>query len=518
MTGSKSGYILAIDQGTTSTRAIVFDEKMTVVATGQQEFPQIFPRSGWVEHDPEAIWQSVVATVGQALSKAKLAAADIAAIGITNQRETAVVWDAKTGKPIYNAIVWQDRRTSDYCERLKAEGLEGLFIRRTGLILDPYFSGTKVNWILSNVRGARKKADKGELRFGTIDTFLIHRLTGGRSFVTDATNASRTLLFDIRKNRWDADLCDILQVPASMLPQVKDCAADFGITDKALFGAEIPILGVAGDQQAATIGQACFSPGMVKSTYGTGCFAVLNTGKDLVRSKNRLLTTIAYRMGGKTTYALEGSIFIAGAAVQWLRDGLKIIDKASQTGELAEKADPRQSVYLVPAFTGLGAPHWDAEARGALFGLTRATGPAEISRAALEAVCYQTNDLLEAMRKDWRARGSKATGGKAAGAKAGGGGETVLRVDGGMVASDWTMQRLADLLDAPVDRPVILETTALGAAWLAGSRAGVWPDQQAFSDLWAREKRFVPAMERRTRAALVRGWRDAVRRTLTHPS
>lgn len=512
MAGRTSGYILAIDQGTTSTRAIIFDQKMTVVATGQKEFPQIFPRSGWVEHDPEEIWQSVISTVKDALAKAKLEAGDIAAIGITNQRETSVVWNRKTGKPIYNAIVWQDRRTSDYCERLKAEGLEGLFIRRTGLILDPYFSGTKLSWILSSVRGARKKADAGELCFGTIDTFLIYRLTGGRSFVTDATNASRTLLFDIRKNRWDADLCDILRVPASMLPQVKDCAADFGVTDKALFGAEIPILGVAGDQQAATIGQACFSPGMVKSTYGTGCFAVLNTGKDLVRSKNRLLTTIAYRLNGKTTYALEGSIFIAGAAVQWLRDGLKIIDKASQSGELAEKADPGQAVYLVPAFTGLGAPHWDAEARGALFGLTRATGPAEISRAALEAVCYQTNDLIEAMRKDWRARGSKDGGGKA-GSK--GGGDTVLRVDGGMVASDWTMQRLADLLDAPVDRPVILETTALGAAWLAGSRAGVWPDQEAFSDLWARQKRFEPAMERRTRSALIRGWRDAVQRTLT---
>ncbi len=494
-----AGYILAIDQGTTSTRAIVFDGDMTIAGMGQKEFPQIFPKSGWVEHDPEAIWDSVVWTVKQALKEAKLKASEIAAIGITNQRETAVVWECESGRPIYNAIVWQDRRTAAFCEKLKRQGLEKLFTRRTGLLLDPYFSGTKLAWILSNVKGARAKAERGELCFGTIDSFLIWRLTGGRSFVTDATNASRTLLYNIGNNSWDEDLMEVLDVPASMLPEVKDCADHFGICDESLFGAAIPILGVAGDQQAATIGQACFEPGMMKSTYGTGCFAVLNTGTDMCRSKNRLLTTIAYRLDGETTYALEGSIFIAGAAVQWLRDGIGVIEKASQSGELAAEADPHQEVYLVPAFTGLGAPHWDAEARGAIFGLTRATGPAELARAALEAVCYQTRDLLDAMRKDWRSHG----------------GETVLRVDGGMVASDWTMQRLADLLDAPVDRPTILETTALGAAWLAGSKAGVWPDLKAFAKSWARQRRFEPQMDEKTRSAKIRGWKNAVKRTLS---
>jgi glycerol kinase len=495
-----AGYVLAIDQGTTSTRAIVFDGNMRIAGIGQKEFTQIFPKSGWVEHDPEEIWETVLWAVRQALKEAKLKASEIAAIGITNQRETVVVWERESGKPIHNAIVWQDRRTASYCEKLKRQDLEKLFTRRTGLLLDPYFSGTKLSWMLANVKGARARAAKGELCFGTIDTFLIWRLTGGKSFVTDATNASRTLIYNIADNRWDEDLLDILRIPAAMLPEVKDCADEFGITDESLFGAAIPILGVAGDQQAAVIGQACFEPGMMKSTYGTGCFAVLNTGADMVRSKNRLLTTIAYRLNGETTYALEGSIFIAGAAVQWLRDGLGIIERASQTGELAEQADPQQEVYLVPAFTGLGAPHWDAEARGAMFGLTRATGPAEISRAALEAVCYQTRDLYDAMQKDWRNAN----------------GNTVLRVDGGMVASDWTMQRLSDLLDAPVDRPTILETTALGAAWLAGSKAGVWPDQKAFAKSWARQRRFEPQMDEKTRASKIRGWKDAVRRTLTN--
>ena len=495
-----AGYVLAIDQGTTSTRAIVFDGDMRIAGIGQKEFTQIFPKSGWVEHDPEEIWATVLWAVEQALREAKLKASDIAAIGITNQRETVVVWERESGKPIHNAIVWQDRRTAGYCEKLKRQDLEKLFTRRTGLLLDPYFSGTKLSWMLANVKGARARAAKGELCFGTIDTFLIWRLTGGKSFVTDATNASRTLIYNIADNRWDEDLLEILRIPAAMLPEVKDCADEFGICDESLFGAAIPILGVAGDQQAATIGQACFEPGMMKSTYGTGCFAVLNTGADMVRSKNRLLTTIAYRLDGETTYALEGSIFIAGAAVQWLRDGLGIIERASQTGELAEEADPQQEVYLVPAFTGLGAPYWDAEARGAMFGLTRATGPAEISRAALEAVCYQTRDLYDAMQKDWRnANGS-----------------TVLRVDGGMVASDWTMQRLSDLIDAPVDRPTILETTALGAAWLAGSKAGVWPDRKAFAKSWARQRRFEPQMDEKTRSAKIRGWKDAVRRTLTN--
>jgi glycerol kinase len=494
-----AGYVLAIDQGTTSSRAIVFDENMKIAGVGQKEFTQIFPKSGWVEHDPEEIWGSVVLTIRQAIRKAGIRASDIAAIGITNQRETVVVWERETGQAIHNAIVWQDRRTAGDCERMKGEGLETLFTEKTGLLLDPYFSGTKLSWLLKNVEGDMSRAANGDLCFGTIDTYLIWRLTGGRSFVTDATNASRTLIYNIAQNRWDDDLLDILDIPAAMLPEVKDCADDFGVTDERLFGAAIPILGVAGDQQAATIGQACFEPGMIKSTYGTGCFAVLNTGSEIVPSKNRLLTTIAYRLDGETTYALEGSIFIAGAAVQWLRDGLGIIRKAEQTGQLADSADPEQAVYLVPAFTGLGAPHWDAEARGAIFGLTRNTGPAELSRAALEAVCYQTRDLLDAMHKDWQSDGR----------------QTVLRVDGGMVASDWTMQRLADLLDAPVDRPTILETTALGAAWLAGSRAGVWPGREEFARRWARQRCFEPQMDDDVREAKIRGWKDAVRRTLT---
>jgi glycerol kinase len=494
-----AGYVLAIDQGTTSTRAIVFDGEMKIAGAGQKEFKQIYPKSGWVEHDPEEIWDSVVSTIKMAIREAKISAKDIAALGITNQRETVVVWERETGKPIHNAIVWQDRRTASYCDKLKKQELEKTFTKKTGLLLDPYFSGTKLSWMLANVKGARARAAKGELCFGTIDTFLIWRLTGGKSFTTDATNASRTLMYNIASNQWDKDLLEILRVPSAMLPEVKDCADDFGITEADIFGAAIPILGVAGDQHAATIGQACFEPGMMKSTYGTGCFAVLNTGSDMVRSKNRLLTTIAYRLDGETTYALEGSIFIAGAAVQWLRDGLGIIDSASKTGELAEAADPTQEVYLVPAFTGLGAPHWDANARGAMFGLTRNSGPKEFARAALEAVCYQSRDLLDAMHKDWK----------------GGVEETVLRVDGGMVASDWTMQRLADILDAPVDRPVILETTALGAAWLAGSRAGVWPDMAGFTKSWKRNQRFEPGMDEKTRAAKLKGWRSAVKRTLS---
>lgn len=492
-------FILAIDQGTTSSRAIVFDADMAIVAVGQQEFPQIYPASGWVEHDPEAIWQSVVSTVKSALKKAKLKASDIAAIGITNQRETVVVWDKATGEPIHNAIVWQDRRTAAMCQKLAKAGHEPTFAKKTGLLLDPYFSGTKLAWLLDTVKGARKRAENGELLAGTIDSFLIWRLTGGASHVTDATNASRTLVYNIAKNRWDAELLKILDIPAAMLPQVKDCADDFGTTDLALFGAAIPIMGVAGDQQAATIGQACFSPGMIKSTYGTGCFAVLNTGEELVRSKNRLLSTIAYRLGGKTTYALEGSIFVAGAAVQWLRDGIKVIGKAEHSGELAAQADDGQEVYLVPAFVGLGAPHWDPDTRGAMFGLTRNTGPAEFARAALESVAFQTRDLLDAMGKD--AKGVAAS--------------TVLRVDGGMVASNWAMQRLADIIDAPVDRPKILETTALGAAWLAGSKAGVWPDAADFSRKWALDRRFEPAMEASERKRKVKGWKDAVRRTLS---
>ncbi|MCD2184251.1 glycerol kinase GlpK [Rhizobium sp. GN54] len=493
------GFILAIDQGTTSSRAIVFDDDQRVAGVGQREFPQVFPRSGWVEHNPEEIWESVIWSARVALEQAGIDASQLSGIGITNQRETVVVWDRDSGRPIHNAIVWQDRRTAERCEDLKRQGLEALFTGKTGLLLDPYFSGTKLAWLLDNVEGARARAERGELCFGTIDTFLIWRLTGGRSFATDATNASRTLMYDIAANAWDDELLSLLGVPRAMLPEVFDCAADFGVTLREHLGAEVPILGVAGDQQAATIGQACFEPGMMKSTYGTGCFALLNTGSDMVRSKNRLLTTIAYRLEGETTYALEGSIFIAGAAVQWLRDGLKIIGAASEAGALADKADPTQHVYLVPAFTGLGAPHWDPDARAAIYGMTRGTGPAEFARAALEAVCFQTRDLLDAMRGDW-----------ADGAR-----DTVLRVDGGMVASDWTMQRLADILDAPVDRPTILETTALGAAWLAGHRAGVWPDRDGIARSWARDRRFEPQMDAETRAEKIAGWKDAVRRTLS---
>ncbi|MBP0616677.1 glycerol kinase GlpK [Jiella mangrovi] len=493
-----SGYVLAIDQGTTSTRSIVFDDGTRIKGVAQQEFAQHFPRSGWVEHDPEDIWNSVVDTVKGAIADASLSASDIAGIGITNQRETVVVWDRDTGKPIHNAIVWQDRRTAEFCRKLVADGAEPMITEKTGLIVDPYFSGTKIAWLLDHVEGARDKAEAGKLAFGTIDSFLLFRLTGGKVHATDATNASRTLLFDISANDWDDELLKLLNVPRAMLPQVMDCDAEFGETEPALFGAAIPILGIAGDQHAATLGQACFEPGMLKSTYGTGCFAVLNTGTERVASHNRLLSTIAYRLGGRTTYALEGSIFIAGAAVQWLRDGLKLIDKADVSGPLAAKADPEQDVYLVPAFTGLGAPWWDAEARGAIFGLTRKTGPNEIARAALEAVCYQTADLLNAMKKDWPA---------AAG--------TVLRVDGGMVASDYTMQRLADLLDAPVDRPVVLETTALGAAWLAGQKAGVWPGMEGFAAKWRLDRQFTPQMDAVTRGRKLSGWADAVTRTLT---
>ncbi|ODT55359.1 MAG: glycerol kinase [Methylobacterium sp. SCN 67-24] len=494
-----SGFVLAIDQGTTSSRAIVFDPAMKIVGMGQKEFPQHFPASGWVEHDPEDIWESVVSTCKTALKKAGKVAADMSAIGITNQRETVVVWDRSTGRPIHNAIVWQDRRTAPLCAKLKKHRLEPRFTRKTGLLLDPYFSGTKISWLLDKVKGARRRAERGELLAGTIDTFLIWRLTGGKVHATDATNASRTLVYNIEENAWDPELLEILRIPAALLPEVKDCAADYGVTEQSLFGAEIPILGVAGDQQAAAIGQACFEPGMMKSTYGTGCFAILNTGSDIVRSKNRLLTTIAYRLDGKTTYALEGSIFVAGAAVQWLRDGIKVIGKAEHSGELAAQADETQQVYLVPAFVGLGAPHWDADARGAIFGLTRNTGPAEFARATLESVAFQTRDLLDAMKKDWRT----------------GNGKTVLRVDGGMVVSDWTMQRLSDILDAPVDRPTVLETTALGAAWLAGSHAGVWPKAKEFAKAWALDREFRPNMDPHVRTAKLRGWHDAVRRTLT---
>jgi glycerol kinase len=488
-------YILAIDQGTTSSRAILFDQNMHPVQSCQQEFQQYFPQSGWVEHDAEEIWASVQAVVGGVMRQAGCTAKDIAAIGITNQRETTLVWDRKTGAPIHKAIVWQDRRTSAFCDNLRAEGHETEITQKTGLLLDPYFSATKLHWLLGNVEGAAARAARGELLFGTMDSYLIWKLTEGRAHVTDATNAARTMLYDIRRGCWDAQICALMQVPPAMLPDVRDCASEFGTTD--LFGADIPILGVAGDQQAATIGQACFAPGMLKSTYGTGCFALLNTGDTLVTSKNRLLGTIAYQFDGKPTYALEGSIFIAGAVVQWLRDGLGLISTAHETAEMAATADPTQSLYLVPAFTGLGAPYWNAESRGAIFGLTRNSGPKEFAKAALQSVGYQTRDLLLAMQDDMGTPG-----------------EAVLRVDGGMTASDWAMQFLADIIGAPVDRPKVLETTALGAAWMAGSRAGVYPDQQGFAANWARDCRFEPHMTGQDRERLYAGWQDAVRRTL----
>lgn len=489
-----SSFILAIDQGTTSSRAILFDENFNAVASDQMEFEQYFPSSGWVEHDANEIWQSVVTTCRNAIKKAGVKPSQIAGIGITNQRETVVIWDKETDEPIHKAIVWQDRRTSQFCAELKKQGAEADVTKRTGLLLDPYFSATKVKWLLDNVEGARARANNGELLFGTIDTFLLWKLTGGKSHKTDATNASRTLLFNIHKNEWDEKLLTLFDVPRQMLPQVEDCAADFGKTTTDLFSEEIPILGMAGDQHAATLGQACFKPGMLKSTYGTGCFAMLNTGSQAIESKSRMLTTIAYRLNGETTYALEGSIFIAGAAVQWLRDGLKIIDDASQTGELAEGADDSQELILVPAFAGLGAPYWEPDVRGAIFGLTRNSGAKEFSRAALEAVCFQTRDLTEAMYSDWQQDDSQIT----------------LRVDGGMVVSDWTMQFLSDILNAEIDRPTTLETTALGAAWLAGMRAGVWPDQEGFAKQWKLQKKFIPNMDDELRQRRYKNWKSAV--------
>ncbi|WP_193368466.1 glycerol kinase GlpK [Pelagibius marinus] len=489
--------ILAIDQGTTSSRAILFSSDGRRLGQAQKELPQHFPRSGWVEHDAEDIWRDTVAVMGGALADAGKSAEDVAAIGITNQRETTVIWDRATGEPIHKAIVWQDRRTAEFCQELRAQGAEEVVRQRTGLLLDPYFSGTKIAWLLDNVPGARERAERGELAFGTIDCFLLWRLTGGRVHATDATNAARTLIFDISKQVWDPELLALLRIPESLLPEVKDSDADFGATDPEILGRAIPIGGIAGDQQAATVGQACFETGMMKSTYGTGCFALFNTGDKLVHSEHRLLSTIAYRLGGKTTYALEGSIFVAGAAVQWLRDGLGVIAAAPETEGLAKQADAGQRVYLVPAFTGLGAPYWDAEARGAVFGLTRATGPAEIARAALEAVCYQTRDLLEAMRAD------------------GASGLEALRVDGGMVANDWMLQMLADILGVAVERPVVAETTALGAAYLAGLNQGIFADLDAVAAQWQRDAHFEPQMAVAERDDRYAGWQDAVKRVRT---
>ena len=488
-----SNYILAIDQGTTSSRAILFDGLGNIVSVAQEEFTQIFPADGWVEHDPEEIWTTTLQTSREAIQKAGIDASSIAGIGITNQRETTIIWDRETGKPIHNAIVWQDRRTANFCEQLKASGFETTVTEKTGLLLDPYFSGTKVKWLLDEVPGARKAAEAGKLAFGTVDSFLLWRLTNGQSHRTDATNAARTLLFNIHTQEWDSELLDRLSVPSSLLPEVMDSSADFGVTDPELLGAAIPVAGMAGDQHCALFGQGCFDSGMLKSTYGTGCFAVLNTGSEAVKSENKLLTTVGYRLNGEVTYALEGSIFIAGAAVQWLRDGLKLVSKASETEAIAEQTGDAGGVYLVPAFTGLGAPYWDADARGALIGLTRDSGINEIVTATLQSVCYQTRDLLSAMASD-------------------GMDTTRLRVDGGMVENNWVAQCLADTLQISVDRPVVTETTALGACYLAGLQVGLFAGLDDLRDKWQLDRQFSPALAGNIAEQRYKGWLQAVAR------
>ncbi len=484
-------YILSIDQGTTSSRAMLFDTTGAACFTAQREFRQYFPQDGWVEHDAEEIWSTTLEVSREATLQAGILGGRVTAIGITNQRETTVVWDRNTGAVLHRAIVWQDRRTADRCATLQEQGVEAMVVDRTGLLLDPYFSATKLAWILENVPEAKALANKGALAFGTIDSFLIWRLTGGKVHATDATNASRTMLFDIHRQAWDEELLDVLGIPDSCLPRVKDCADDFGVTEAQWFGTQIPIAGVAGDQQAAAFGQACFKPGMIKSTYGTGCFVVLNTGNTPVRSSNKLLTTVAYRLGGKTSYAIEGSIFVAGAAVQWLRDGLGIIDSAAQTSTIAKSLDSNRGVYLVPAFTGLGAPHWNPDARGAIFGLTRDTGVAEIVRATLESVCYQTFDLIDAMRAD-------------------GANPAALRVDGGMVANDWLCQFLADVSAVKVERPCQTETTALGAAYLAGLQIGLFDSLESLESKWQRDAVFEPALDVEIRNGQISRWKRAI--------
>ncbi len=496
---AQAQYILAIDQGTTSTRCIVFDSSARVVATAQREFPQHYPLSGWVEHDPDHIWRDTVALMREAVAQAGLEVRAIAGIGITNQRETVVVWERATGRAIHNAIVWQDRRTADLCLMLKAEGVESMITAKTGLLLDPYFSGTKLAWILDQVPRARAQAERGELAFGTIDSFLLSRLTGGKVHATDPTNAGRTLLFDIVRQCWDQDLLRLLNIPQSLLPEVKDNSGIFGHSETSILGASIPIAGMAGDQQAALFGQACFKPGMAKATYGTGCFLLMNLGDKPVISRTRMLTTPAYRLGGRTTYALEGSIFAAGAAVKWLRDGLGIIADAAETSEMAAGVPDNHGVYMVPAFVGLGAPHWTPDARALICGLTLDASAAHLARAALESVAYQTLDLTEAMKRD---------SGAAAAA---------LRVDGGMAANDWLCQFLADVLLAPVERPASVETTALGAAFLAGLATGVWPDMQALAATWTLERRFESRIDPALRQRRVGGWQDALYRALIEP-
>ena len=491
----QADHLLAIDQGTTSSRAILFDRDARAVAVAQRELQQHYPARGWVEHDPEQIWQDTVAVAREAL--AAIEPSRVAAVGITNQRETVVVWDRATGEPIHRAIVWQDRRTADECAKLKSDGAETDVRQRTGLLLDPYFSATKIAWILDNVAEARARAERGELACGTIDSFLLWRLTGGAVHATDATNASRTSLFDIHTQCWDAELCRLFRVPEALLPEVRDNSGIFGMTAAGLFDAQLPIAGMAGDQQAALFGQACFAPGMVKSTYGTGCFMLVNTGDQAVRSEHRLLTTPAYRLGGRTTYALEGSIFVAGAAVKWLRDGLGVVAHASETDSMATRVPDSHGVYMVPAFVGLGSPYWDPAARGAVFGLTLDTTGAHLARAALEAVAYQTFDLADAMTKDGAARSS------------------AVRVDGGMAANAWLCQFLADILQVPVERPGNLETTAVGAAFLAGLASGVWEGLEALSGTWTRRDCFEPAMDGDRRQRLIDGWHAAVAKTLT---
>jgi glycerol kinase len=487
-------YLLAIDQGTTSSRAILFDRDGHSVAMSQREFTQYYPDDGWVEHDPEAIWDSVLVTCREVIEKAQVGVDRIIGVGITNQRETTLLWNRATGKPLYNAIVWQDRRTADTCQMLREQGHTELLRESTGLLIDPYFSATKLTWLLEHVEGARELAERGELAFGTVDSFLIWRLTGGRVHATDATNASRTALFNIHDQQWDPALLELFDIPASLLPEVKDSSDDFGRVDAKWLGVELPIAGVAGDQQAALVGQACFTPGMGKSTYGTGCFMIVNTGEIAETSRNRLLTTVGYRLNGKPTYAMEGSIFVPGATVQWLRDGLQLFANASETESLASETRDGHSVYLVPAFTGLGAPHWDPKARGAILGLTRDTGIAEIVAAGLQAVCYQTRDLQACMLDDMAAP------------------PRTLRVDGGMVCNSWVMQFLADMLGVQVDRPTVLETTALGAAYLAGLRLGWYQDLDEIASMWQCERSFFPSMEEGERQRLYQGWLEAVER------
>ncbi len=494
---SSSPLILSIDQGTTSSRAILFDLDSQVVASCQQEFEQIFPDDGWVEHDPEDIWRSTLQSVKSVIEK-NAALTDIVAIGIANQRETTLIWDRTTGKPLYNAIVWQDRRTARYCERLREQGLESLVSSKTGLLLDPYFSATKINWILDNVGDARKKAENGQLAFGTVDTFLIWRLTAGRCHLTDATNASRTLLYNIHSGEWDKELLQLFDVPESLLPQVRNCADEFGVTDASVLGKEIPVCGVAGDQQSALIGQACFKSGMVKSTFGTGCFMIMNTGDTPVRSSSRLLTTIAYQLNNETSYALEGSIFNAGTVIQWLRDGLEIIKSTDEMNRLPPDTEPRSTgkLYLVPAFTGLGAPHWNPDARGILTGITRDTTKSDLLRSALESVCYQTNDLITAMLSDI--------------------GEEVreIRVDGGMTVNLRLLQSLADITQSMVTLPTITQTTALGASYLAGLHQGLYQSLDAIAEKWKVDSIYKPEIDMAMRSVKVDGWNQAVARCL----